>query len=200
LERLRGIGPKFTPARSAWTAALHHYDKDAEAARYLGELALAGGDAEEAWVQFAKAVDLAPDDRLLLAETSELKAAYYRDRGNPKLELSALNTCAPPFVDAHSHDRAASAYARAGEIAADLGQNIQAPRLLRLAFDNYHRIDDSDGMKTMREKLEALGEDVSDLPDVGQRPTRHTPWFWIRLTLELSILVTAGAMLYVTLR
>ena len=133
-------------ARTAWTSALQHYDQDAEAARFLGELALASGAANDAWEFFTKAVDLAPDDKLLLAETSELKANFYRERGNPKLELEARIRCAIAFAEEGLHDRAAASYARAGAVASDLGQNVQAPRLLRHAFTNYSACDDRKGM------------------------------------------------------
>ena len=200
LGKLAKDRAEITPARSAWTTALHHFDKDAEAARYLGELALANGAADDAWEHFAKAVDLAPDDKLLQAETSELRARYYRERGNPKLELGALSQCAPAFADAGAHEKAAFNFARAGEIASDLGQNVQAPRLMRQAFGNYDRAGDPDGMRAVRDKLESWGDDVGDLPAVEQRFRRHLPWTWIRLALELSILATAAVLFYFTLR
>lgn len=189
-----------TAARTAWTSALKHYDKDAEAARYLGELALASGEADEAWELFAKAVDFAPDDKLLLAETSELKAKFHRERGNPKLELGALIWCAAAFADEGLHDRAAAAYARAGTIAADLGQSLQAPRLLRDAFHQHSQTGDRDGMRAMKAKLEGLGDDVSDLPSFEQPARWKVPWFWIRLTLEFSILGAAAYLFFFIVR
>jgi ABC-type nickel/cobalt efflux system permease component RcnA len=53
LGKLAKDRDETTPARTAWTSALQHHDRDAEAARYLGELALAAGEAEQAWEHFA---------------------------------------------------------------------------------------------------------------------------------------------------
>ena len=52
----------------------------------------------------------------------------------------------------------------------------------------------------VRQKLESLGDDVSDLPSVEQPPRRRVPWPWIRLALELSILAVAAGLFYLSLR
>jgi hypothetical protein len=108
------------------------------------------------------------------------------------LELGALNTCAPAFADAGSNDRAAAAYARAGGIATDLGQNQQGPRLLKKAFESYRLANDPVGMRQILDRLENLGEDVSDLPLVDHDVVRTIPWFWIRLGIEVVVLGAAA--------
>lgn len=78
-------------------------------------------------------------------------------------------------------------------LAADLGQGLQeAPRLLRLAFECYQSGGNAVGTRQMRERLESLGEDVSDLPVVSRAPRRQIPWFWIRLGAEVLILGLAA--------
>lgn len=183
-------------ARTAWETALHCNPEDAEASRYLGELALAAGEAETAWEHFVNAEAFSPDDKRLKAETSELKAQYYRERRNPRLELGALLQCAPNFSDIDEVERAATAYARAGELAGQLGRNVQGPRLLRQAFEHYHGIDNREGMATTRKALEDLGEDVSNLPRFEQTLSRKIPWFWIRLALELALLGAATYLIF----
>jgi tetratricopeptide (TPR) repeat protein len=189
-----------TAARTAWENALQAYPYDCEAARYLGELALTADDIDGALEYFSKAHALAPDDKMLSAETWQLVADFYLRQGPKKSELRALNECAPDFASAGACDQAAAAYARAGEIAGDFGQTVQAPRLLRQAFDNYSLAGDRDGMRAVRQKLESLGDDVSDLPSVEQPPRRRVPWLWIRLALELSILAAAASLFYLSLR
>ena len=72
--------------------------------------------------------------------------------------------------------------------------------MLRLAFDNYRLADDQDNMNAVREKLESLGDDVSDLPSV-ERPSRwQISWFWVRVAIELSILAAAAGLVYLNLR
>jgi tetratricopeptide (TPR) repeat protein len=182
-------------AKSAWETALKYNPEDAEAARYLGELALALGDVDTAWEQFAKAAELAPDDKLAKAEMTELRARYYRERRSPKLELGALNQCAPNFARAGAHDRAAAAYQRAGEIAAQLGNGVQAPVSLRRAYESYKLAGDRAGMKATRDSLESLGEDVSALPVFVRLPTK--PSLRVRLAIALPILAVIA---YVLLR
>jgi len=126
-----------TVARTSWERALECYSEDAEAARYLGELALAGGDVQTARKHFSRAYDLAPDDKMLRAETWEQVAAHYQLQGVPKVELKALVECAPNFSDSAAYAQAASAYARAGELALQLGQIRKGPELLREAFKNF---------------------------------------------------------------
>jgi tetratricopeptide (TPR) repeat protein len=184
-------------AKSVWETALKYNPEDAEAARYLGELALALGDVDTAWEQFAKAAELAPEDKLAKAETTELRARYYRERRSPKLELGALNQCAPNFAKAGAYDRAAAAYARAGEIAAQLGNGVQAPVSLRRAYDNYKQAGDRAGMKLMRESLENLGEDVSAMPALKRLP--RWPSLRLRLAIALPILAAIAYVLF-TLR
>ena len=182
-------------AKSAWEAALRFNPEDAEAARHIGEMALALGEADFAWEQFAKAAELSPDDKLAKAETTELRARHYRDRRSPKLELGALNQCAPNFAKAGAHTRAAAAYARAGEIAAQLGNDVQAPVSLRRAFDNYRLVSDLGGMMAMRDSLDELGEDVSNLP-IPFPPPKTTP-FGVRLAIiALPILAAAAYLLF----
>jgi tetratricopeptide (TPR) repeat protein len=181
-------------AKSAWETALKYNPEDAEAARYLGELALALGDVDTAWEQFARAAELAPEDRLAKAEMTELRARYYRDRKSLKLELGALNQSAPNFAKAGAHDRAAAAYARAGEIAAQLGIGVQAPASLRRAYDSYKLAGDRAGMKAMRDSLETLGEDVSGLPTFVHLP--KTPRFRVRLAIGLPILAAIAYALF----
>jgi tetratricopeptide (TPR) repeat protein len=197
LGRIANARSDSAGAKSAWETALRYNPDDAEAARYLGELALALGDVDTAWEQFARAAELAPNDKLLKAETTELRARYYRERRNPKLELGALNQCAPNFARAGVHDRAAAAYARAGEIAAQLGNGVQAPISLRRAFDNYKLVGDRAGMRRMRESLDSLGEDVSELPIFHRLP--RTPPLRVRLAIALPILAVA-AFLFLMLR
>jgi tetratricopeptide (TPR) repeat protein len=187
-------------ARSAWEGALHAFPHDCEAARYLGELALAADDIDGALEYFSKAQALAPDDNMLSAETWQLVADFYQRQGPRKSELRALNLCAPDFVNAGAWGQAAAAYARAGEIAGDFGQSVQGPRLLRQAFDNYSLAGDRDGMRAVRQKLESLGDDVSDLGSVEQPRRRRDPWPWIRLALEVSILAAAAGLFYFSLR
>ena len=127
-------------------------------------------------------------------------ADFYQRQGPKRSELRALNECAPDFASAGAYGQAAAAYGRAGQIAGDFGQNVQAPRLLRQAFDNYSLADDRDSMRAVRQKLESLGENVSDLPSDEQPPRRRVPWPWIRLAVELSILATAAGLFYLSLR
>jgi tetratricopeptide (TPR) repeat protein len=197
LGRIAGARSDSAGAKSAWETALKYNPDDAEAARYLGELALALGDVDTAWEQFARSAELAPEDRLAKAETTELRARYYRERRSPKLELGALNQCAPNFAKAGAHDRAAAAYARAAEIATQLGNGVQAPVSLRRAFDSYKLAGDRAGMQSMRESLEGLGEDVSELPSFRHLP--GTPNLGLRLAIALPILA-AIAGLYFMLR
>jgi tetratricopeptide (TPR) repeat protein len=201
---LRGKGAlarsEYTVARTAWDKALRCYSQDAEAARYLGELALAEGDVESALEYFSRAYALAPDDKVLKAETWQLIATHYQLEGRPKLELGALVQCAPNFSEAQMHAHAAAAYSRAGELAAQLNRVRQAPELLREAFENYSLCSGRDGMRATRQKLEDLGEDVSDLPQVDQVRGRHIRWPWIRLAAELAILAAAAATFYFSLK
>jgi hypothetical protein len=69
-----------------------------------------------------------------------------------------------------------------------------------LAFDNYRLADDQDNMNQVREKLESLGDDVSDLPSIERPSRRQIPWFWVRVAVELSILATAAGLIYLNLR
>jgi tetratricopeptide (TPR) repeat protein len=192
--------PEPTAARSAWENALHAYPHDCEAARYLGELALAAGDVDRTLECFSRAQALAPDDKMLSAETWQLVADFYQRQGPKKSELHALKECAPDFAGAGAYGQAGAAYERAGDIAADFGQNVQSPRLLRLAFDNYRLADDQDNMNQVREKLESLGDDVSDLPSIERPSRRQIPWFWVRVAVELSILAAAAGLIYLNLR
>jgi tetratricopeptide (TPR) repeat protein len=98
-----------TEARAAWETALKCYSHDAEAERYLGELALAEGDEKKAVKHFGQAYSFAPDDKLLRAETWEIIGDYYQQQGRPMLELKALVACAPNFAGAKAYDRAARA-------------------------------------------------------------------------------------------
>ena len=184
-------------AKSVWETALRYNPEDAEAARYLGELALALGDVDTAWEQFAKASELAPDDKLAKAETTELRARYYRERHSTKLELGALNQCAPNFAKAGAYDRAAAAYARAGEIATQLGNGVQAPVSLRRAYDNYKLAGDRAGMKRMRESLEGLGEEVGNLPVLAA--VSRTASIRVALAIALPVLAAIAYLLF-TLR
>jgi tetratricopeptide (TPR) repeat protein len=185
-------------ARSAWEAALLRHPHDCEAARYLGELDLAAGDIDSALEHFSKAYALAPDDKLLSAETRSAVATFYKEQGRPRWELAALIECAADFADAGANHLAAAAYARAGEIAIDLGQNQQGPRLLRKAFENYQLAGDFVGMRQMRDHLENLGEDVSELPTVDHDPVRRRiPWFWIRLGMEVAVLGAAAYLFFI---
>ncbi len=189
-----------TAARTAWETALQCYSQDAEAARYLGELALAEGNLERAIDHFGSATALAPDDKLLKAETSELLAAFHRERGRVTYEIDALVECAPTFADGGEYGRAAAAYARAGDIAVQLNRVRQGPRFLRSAFDNYKLAGDQDGMREMRSRLENLGEDVSELQLADIATVRQLPWTSIRLAIELSILAVAAGLFYFSLR
>ena len=184
-------------AKSAWEAALKFYPEDAESARHLGELALSLGETDFAWEQFAKAAELAPDDKLAKAETTELRAKHYRERRSAKLELGALNQCAPNFAKAGAHTRAAAAYARAGEIAAQLGNDVQAPVSLRRAFDHYKVVGDLGGMMAMRDSLEELGEDVKEMP-IFVPPARAAP-FGLRLAIIALPILAAVAYLLLML-
>jgi tetratricopeptide (TPR) repeat protein len=194
LGKIAGARSDTAGAKSAWETALRYNPDDAEAARYLGELALALGDVDTAWEQFAKAAELAPHDKLAKAETTELRAHYYRERRSPKLELGALNQCAPNFAKAGAHDRAAAAYARAGEIAAQLGNGVQAPVSLRRAFDNYKLTGDRAGMRAMRESLEGLGEDVSKLPVFTRLP--RAPPLRVRIAVALPMLAAVAYLFF----
>jgi tetratricopeptide (TPR) repeat protein len=198
--RIANDSAEPTAARAAWESALHAYPHDCEAARYLGELALAEGDIDAALEQFSRAYALAPDDKMLSAETWELVADYYQQEGRRRPELAALRECASDFADASMHTRAANAYARAGDLAAQLGAHRQAPELLREAFQCFNVAGDTNGMLATRKKLENLDEDVSDLPEIGVSPKRPVPWLWIRLLFELSILATAAVLFYLSLR
>jgi tetratricopeptide (TPR) repeat protein len=204
LSLVRGKSAKerseTSTARTAWEEAVRRFSQDAEAERYLGELALAEGDIKNARKHFDHAYAHAPDDKMLRAETWEQVAAYYRGQGQPKVELTALVQCALNFSGAEAWARAAVAYARAGELAAQLNFVRRAPDLLRGAFNSYSALNDRDGMKAMRRKLESLEEDVSDLPPVDDERERYIPWRWIRLALELSILAAAGVLFYITVR
>lgn len=195
LGRIANARSDAAGAKSAWEAALRYNPQEAEAARHLGEMALALGEADFAWEQFARAAELAPDDKLAKAETTELRARHYRERRSPKLELGALNQCAPNFAKAGVHDRAAAAYARAGEIAAQLGNGVQAPASLRRAFDNYKIVGDLGGMMAMRDSLEELGEDVSALR-IYVPPPRATPLSLRLAIIALPILAAAAYLLF----
>ena len=95
----------------------------------------------------------------------------------PKLELGALNECAPAFADAELRRSGCCCLCASRRNRCEIfGQNVQAPRLLRLAFDNYSLAGDRDGMRAVRQKLESMGDDVSDLPSVEQPPRRRIPW------------------------
>lgn len=189
-----------TAARAAWQEALHAYPHDCEAARYLGELALANGDIESALEHFSKAYALAPDDKMLSAETWELVADYYHREGRRRQGLAALRECASDFADAGMYARSAVAYARAGDLAAQLGAHKQAPELLREAFWNFNGAGDSRGMVATRKKLEDMEQDVSDLPEAIVSPERPVRWQKIRLTLEFSVLAAAAVLFYLSLR
>jgi tetratricopeptide (TPR) repeat protein len=194
LGRIAGARSDSAGAKSAWETALKYNPDDAEAARYLGELALALGDVDTAWEQFARSAELAPEDKLAKAETTKLRARYYRERRTPKLELGALNQCAPNFAKAGAHDRAAAAYARAAEIATQLGNGVQAPVSLRRAYDSYKLAGDRAGMQAMRESLAGLGEDVSALPSFAR--LSGTPNLALRVAIALPILVVIAGLLF----
>lgn len=187
-------------ARSALASALECYPEDAEAERYLGELALASGDPETAQEHFGRAYALAPDDKLLKAETWEALGSHYQQQGRRRLELGALVECAPVFAETDIYPKAAVTFARAGEVASQLGRTRQAPELLKSAFENYQSAGDEAGMKAMRKHLEDLGEDVSRLPLFEEAHRRPLPWFWIRLALELVLISIAVYLFFVTLR
>jgi tetratricopeptide (TPR) repeat protein len=194
LGRIAGARSDSAGAKSAWETALKYNPDDAEAARYLGELALALGDVDTAWEQFARSAELAPEDKLAKAETTEMRARYYRERRSPKLELGALNQAAPNFARAGAHDRAAAAYARAAEIATQLGSGVQAPVSMRRAYESYKQAGDRTGMQAMREGLEGLGEDVSELPIFAR--LQATPSLGVRLAIALPILAAIAGLLF----
>jgi tetratricopeptide (TPR) repeat protein len=185
---------------AGWQEALRHNQHDAEAQRYLGELALAQGLVKKATSHFSHAYSLAPDDKLLKAETSEAVANYYRQQARPMLELRALVACAPHFADAGERRRAAIAFLRAGELAAKLNQIRQAPQLLRAAFENYQLANDKPGMRAAHSKLQELDEDVQDLHLPNEDWWTKVPWPRIRLAIELLVLAAAGGLFYISLR
>ena len=144
------------------------------------------GRGDEALEHFTQAVTLAPDDKLLRAETASLKAGYYNRRGNPRLELNALHDAAPNFEEVGEHRRAADAHARAAEIEDQLGQVIRAPETLKNAYRSYFKAHDRAGADRVRQRLMDLGTDVSGLPTF-EEPSRWPPipWEWVRLGLEV---------------
>jgi tetratricopeptide (TPR) repeat protein len=187
-------------ARSAWTSALQHNPDDAEAMRCLGELDYEAGNDNEALRRLAKAVQLAPADKALRAETSHIRAEIFHRKRNPKHERNALHEAGDNFVDLGKHDRAATAYARAAEIElTPLNRTTQAPATFKKAYNSYHLARDRDGMDEVRQRLNDLGEDVTALPTLNKDATRALPWPWIRLSVEVLILGTAVAALYLTL-
>lgn len=183
------------PARRAWTKALDYNPNDAEAVRGLAELGLKTGTGREALRKLDHAVTLAPDDKRLGAEVSLTKADFFKERGNPRLELRTLNDCAPVFEEIREYRSAGQAYERAAEIEASLGRNNQARSTLRKAYNCYYNAQDRVGAKRVRDRMIALGDDVSGLT-VLRGPSRwpSIPWPWVRLSLEVLIL---GAACYV---
>ena len=62
--------------------------------------------------------------------------------------------------------------------------------------DGPHWMGDLERKLQESQKLESLGENVSDLPSDEQPPRRRVPWPWIRLAVELSILATAAGWFF----
>jgi tetratricopeptide (TPR) repeat protein len=189
-----------TAARSAWDEAIRRYSQDAESARYLGELDLAAGDLDSAVGHFNQAIAAQPDDKLLYAEISESLATFHRKRGSPTGEITELAKCAPSFAEVGAHERAASGYARAAEIAVQLGRTRQGPQYLRDAFASYKLSGDRGHMIEMRTRLETLGEDVSALVVSTPSWTQRIPWLLIRVGTELLLISVALWVFYLSLR
>jgi hypothetical protein len=57
---------------------------------------------------------------------------------------------------------------------------------------SYRLANDPVGMRQILDRLENLGEDVSDLPLVDHDVVRTIPWFWIRLGIEVVVLGAAA--------
>ena len=181
-------------AQTAWTQALEHNPQDPEAIRCLGELDLMAGRSDEAFERFAQATGLAPDDKLLRAETQSLKADFYRRTAAPKRERDDLRDSARHFEDAGEHQRAGEAYERAAEIEVQLGFVRQAPETLKRAHRAFHTAEDHRANQ-VRERLSEMGEDVSNVP-ILEEPSKWPaiPWPWVRLSIEVLIL---GTVVYV---
>jgi tetratricopeptide (TPR) repeat protein len=198
--RIANLRAEPTSARLAWETALQNYPHDAEAHRYLGELALAEADVKAARRHFTQAYDRAPDDKTLRAETWALLASYYGRQGRPRLELGALDQAAPNFSDVSAHINAAQSYERAATLANQLGANLRAPRLLRQAFASYDLAGDHAGKKRVIESLKTLGQDVTGFAIEDQEPPRRLPWRWIRLAIEIALVSVAAGMFYLSLQ
>lgn len=188
-------------ARNAWTDALQHYPDDADVVRCLGELDLEAGKNNEALSQFASAVQLAPHDKLLIAETSHLRATIFRRKRNPRLERNALHDAAACYAELRSHALAADVYSRAGEIErSQLNWPGPARESFTKAFDSYYAARDHGGVAQMRQKLEDLGEDTNTLPTLDHPASRPIPWVLIRISCEVLMLGAAAYFLFLTLR
>jgi hypothetical protein len=136
---------------------------------------------------------LAAGDNLLQAEIWLLKAkAHERELlPAPKPQRIALLTAAGLFAMAGADRPAAQAYERAGVVEISLRFTRRARDSFTSALYCYHRANDATGVTRMRERLQTLGVNLDGLPSISAAPLRQIPWFWIRLTVELLVLVVA---------
>jgi tetratricopeptide (TPR) repeat protein len=190
-----------TAARAALMEALDQYPNDAEVVRSLGELEL-DVDHRKALEQFDRALRLSVGDGLLQAELWLLKAKALQRDPVPALKplRAAFRSAATLFAAAGADGKAADAHNRAGDIEVSLRFTRRARRSFTSALHCYHRAGDAKGVADTRDKLRTLGVSGDGLPDIAPAPTRRISWFWIRLAMELSILVGAAYLFYLTLR
>jgi len=189
-------------AKGAWTEAIQHNSQDPEITRCLAELHFDAQNDNDALRGMLASAALAPDDKRLRAETSEIRGQIYQRKGKPLLERSALHEAADNFAAIDEHARAAKAYLRAAEL--ELTPQLRmvnvAPRTLRKAYHTYFHAGDRSAAEDVRQRMVKLGEDVSLLPMFTEAAVRNFPWHWLRLVGELLLIGAAAYLFFLTLR
>ena len=189
-------------AKVTWTDALQHNEQDPEVVRCLAELDFEAQRDGEALKGMLASAALAPDNKRLRAETSEMRGLIYQRMGRPLLERAALHEAGNNFLAIDDYYRAAKAYSRAAELelTPQLRMVIVAPNSLRKAYQGFFSAGDRLAAEEIRQRLVNLGEDVSSLPKFAEELVWPFPWQWVRWAGELLLLGAAGWLFYVSLR
>ena len=188
-------------AKTAWVDALQHNSTDAEVIRCLAELDLDAQRDEPALRGLRTSVEMAPNDKRLIAETAELRSQIYQRKKKPLLERGALHEAASNFVMLDENARAAKAYSRAAELEQQpLRMVVEAPKTLRKAYNSYFYAGDRTGAEDVRQRLIDLKEEVSSLPSFAEPTIARSSWPWIRLAGELLLFGAAAYLFFLTQR
>jgi tetratricopeptide (TPR) repeat protein len=189
-------------AKIAWTDGLQHNKEDPELVRCLAELEFEAQRDGEALKGLQASASLAPDNKRLRAETSEIRGRIYQRMGKPLLERTALHDAGDNFLAIDEYASAAKAYLRAAEL--ELTPQLRmvnvAPNTLRKAYQGYFQATNRVAAEDVRQRLVRLEEDVSSLPTFAAQPAALFPWHWARLAGELLLLGAAISLFYGSFR